>query len=337
MPLDLACGSAKKQKSTPKSLTEKLRGSPLGPAMPIYFPIAELSLDVFMLLALGGGVGFLSGVFGVGGGFLLTPLLLMLGVPPAVAVSTQAPQILASSMSGMMPHWRRGNVDLAMGAVLIAGGVVGSLIGVQLFAWLRAAGQIDLAIALSFVFLLGSVGGLMLVEATRTLLQGPQAAKRRKLHEHGWFHNLPFKVRFRASRLYISVLPPLAIGIFAGVLTSIMGVGGGFFLVPAMIFLLGMPTIMAVGTSLFQIIAITGVTTVFQAVTNYTVDVPLALVLAAGGVIGAQWGANVGQKLKAEQLRALFALLVLGVAVKLGIDLALTPDDLYSIAAPGGG
>jgi hypothetical protein len=302
--------------------------------VPIYFPIAELSLDAFLLIGLGGLVGFLSGVFGVGGGFLLTPLLIFIGVPPPIAVATQAPQIAASSMSGMIPHWRRGNVDFTMGTVLVVSGIAGAALGVWLYGRLRAVGQIDLVIALSFVILLGTVGGLMMVEAIRATLRGKVQAARRKLHQHAWFHALPFKMRFRASRLYISVLPPIGIGVFAGVLTAIMGVGGGFFLVPAMIFLLGMPTMLAVGTSLFQIIFITAATTLLHAGVNFTVDLPLALLLALGGVVGAQWGARAGQRLKAEQVRVLFAALVLLVAGKLAFDLAVTPDDLYSIAPP---
>lgn len=306
--------------------------------MPIHFPIADLTLDVFLLLGLGGVVGFLSGVFGVGGGFLLTPALILLGVPPPVAVATQAPQIVASSVSGFIPHWRRGNVDFAMGGVLVGGGLIGSVIGVWLFALLRTVGQADLAVALLYVILLGSVGTLMLIEAVRALLEAERAgasASRRKLHAHNWLHNLPWKIRFRTSRLYISVLPPIGIGIFAGMLVAIMGVGGGFLLVPAMIFILGMPTIVAVGTSLFQIIFVTAMVTMLHSVSNYTVDIWLALLLAVGGVIGAQWGAGVGQRLKAEQLRVLFALLVLAVAIKLAVDLTLTPDELYSLTPTG--
>ncbi len=301
--------------------------------MPIYFPIAELSIDAFLLLAIGGFVGFLSGVFGVGGGFLLTPTLIFLGVPPPVAVATQAPQIVASSMSGMIPHWRNGNVDFAMGGVLVGGGVIGAGLGVWLYAFLRDVGQIDLAISLLYVILLGSVGLLMLIEAVRALVEvkRPGAPRRRRLHEHYWLHSMPWKVRFRVSRLYISVLPVLGIGMFAGILVAIMGVGGGFLLVPAMIFILGMPTMVAVGTSLFQIIFVTSVVTVLHSTSNYTVDIPLALLVAAGGVVGAQWGVKVGQRLKAEQLRILFALLVLAVAIKIAVDLTLTPDELYSI------
>lgn len=302
----------------------------------VYFPIAELPLNVLILLLMGGGVGFLSGLFGVGGGFLLTPLLIFYGVPPAVAVSTQAPQIVASSMSGMLAYWRRGGVDWQMGAVMAAGGLVGSVFGVEVFAWLRAVGQIDLVIGLAFVILLGGIGLLMGRESLITFLRNKngQAQVRRKLHKHWWVHDWPFKMRFRASRLYISVIPPVLIGFVIGVLVAIMGIGGGFILVPAMIFLLGMPTVMAVGTSLFQIIIVTGAVTLLHATANYTVDAMLALILALGGVVGAQWGARAALGLKAEHVRGLFAGLVLAVAAKVAYDLAASPDDIYSVTRP---
>ena len=298
----------------------------------LYLPIAELSVNVLMVLGLGLLVGVLSGMFGIGGGFLLTPALIFVGVPPVVAVSSQAPQILASSVSGGMAHWRRDNIDIKLGLLMVGGGLAGSLGGVWLFSLLRQLGQINLVISLTYVLLLGVVGALMLSESLRTMLRkaGPV---RRKLHRHNWLHRMPFKMRFRKSRLYISVLPPLGIGIFAGVLVAIMGVGGGFITIPAMIFLLGMPTMLAVGTSLFQIIFVTISVTVMQAVTNETVDIPLALLLTVGGVIGAQIGAGWGQKLKAEQLRGLLALLVLAVAVKVAHDLVVRPPDLYSVSS----
>lgn len=299
--------------------------------LPIYLPIAELSLDVVVLLGLGSIVGFLSGLFGVGGGFLLTPLLIFLGVPPTVAVATQAPQIVASSVSGVIAHWRKDNVDVVMGGVLVASGLAGSGVGVVLFTWLRALGQIDFAISVTYVLLLGIVGTLMMIEAIKTLTRKPGNLRRRKLHQHLWIHNLPFKARFRKSRLYISVLPPAGIGFLTGMLAAIMGVGGGFILVPAMIFLLGMPTMLAIGTSLFQIIFVTAATTVLHSWASHTVDIVMALLLAIGGVVGATYGARFGQKLKAEQLRGLFALLVVIVAIKVGYDLTRTPADLYSI------
>lgn len=300
--------------------------------LPIYLPIAELSMDVVTLLGSGALVGFLSGLFGVGGGFLLTPLLLLLGVPPTVAVATQAPQIVASSVTGVMAHWRRDNVDVQMGVVLVISGMLGSVLGVLLFAWLRSLGQIDVAISIAYVVLLGSVGSLMMIEAVKALMRrGDQAGARRKLHQHSWLHNLPFKYRFRKSRLYISLLPPGVIGLLVGMLAAIMGVGGGFILVPALIFVIGMPTMLAVGTSLFQIIFVTAATTVLHAVSTQTVDIVMALLLAVGGVVGATYGAGFGQQLKAEQLRGLFAALVLAVAVKVGYDLTVTPADVYSL------
>lgn len=303
--------------------------------MQLYLPIAELSVNILLLLGLGLVVGFLSGMFGIGGGFLLTPALIFLGVPPVIAVSSQAPQILASSVSGGLAHWRRGNVDEIMGIVLVVGGLVGSAVGVWLFALLRRIGQIDLAISLAYVVLLGAVGMLMLTESMRALLRRQKTVTRSKLHQHTWLHRLPMKVRFRKSRLYISVLPPLGIGAFAGILVAIMGVGGGFIMIPAMIFLLGMPTIMAVGTSLFQIIFVTISVTMLHAVSNFTVDVMLSLLLTVGGVIGAQFGAEVGMRLKAEQLRGLLALLVLAVAVKVAFGLVATPDDVFSVSGAG--
>jgi uncharacterized membrane protein YfcA len=299
----------------------------------LYLPIAELSINVLTVLGLGLVVGVLSGMFGIGGGFLLTPALIFVGVPPVVAVSTQAPQILASSVSGALAHWRRDNVDLKLGALMVAGGVLGSIGGVWMFSALRRVGQIDLVISLAYVLLLGVVGALMLSESLRTMLRkgGPT---RRKLHQHNLLHRMPFKMRFRKSRLYISVLPPLGIGIFSGILVAIMGVGGGFITVPAMIFLLGMPTLLAVGTSLFQIIFVTINVTMLQAITNETVDIPLALLLTVGGVIGAQVGAGWGLKLKAEQLRGLLAMLVLVVAIKVAHDLVVIPPDLYSVTSP---
>lgn len=298
----------------------------------LYLPIAEVSVNILLLLGLGLVVGFLSGMFGVGGGFLMTPTLIFFGVPPAVAVSTQAPQILASSFSGMLAHFRRDNVDLTMGAILTLGGLLGSVIGVWLFALLRRVGQIDLAIGLTFAILLGVMGTLMMAESTRTILNTRKAnPKREKLHKHYLLHRLPMKIRFRKSRLYISVALPLLIGLFVGVLVAIMGIGGGFILVPAMIFLLGMPTLLAIGTSLFHIVFVTANTTFLHAMENQTVDIPLALLLTIGGVIGAQIGAGVGAKLKAVQLRGLLGLMVLAVAAKVIVDLVATPIDLYSI------
>jgi uncharacterized protein len=303
--------------------------------MDIYLPIAEISLDVFVLLGLGGVVGFLSGVFGVGGGFLLTPLLIFIGVPHAIAVASSANQLVGASVSGALAHWRRGNVDFQMAMVLLVGGFAGSAAGVWFFGLLRRWGEIDVAISLSYTLLLGTLGSLMLVESTRALLRQRRPGARRKLHQHIWLHGLPLKMRFRRSKLYISALLPITLGFCVGVLSAIMGVGGGFVMVPAMIYILGMPTAMVPGTSLFQIIFVAAAVTVLQALENGTVDVVLAMVLLLGGVIGAQLGTRFGTKLRGDQLRALLALLVLAVAAKLAFDLTAQPDDPYSLEVLG--
>ena len=301
--------------------------------MHIYLPIAEMSVNIFLILGMGGAVGFLSGLFGVGGGFLMTPLLIFIGVPPPVAVGTEANQIVASSVSGVLAHWRRANVDFKMGFVLLLGGFVGSSLGVILFKYLQTLGQLDLVIKLSYVIFLGIIGFLMLWESSRTIIRSRSAAARRgKLHQHNWFHGLPFKMRFRKSKLYISAILPFLIGAIVGVLSAIMGVGGGFIMVPAMIFLLGMPTSLAIGTSLFQIIFVTANVTFLQALTVQTVDILLAVLLLTGAVIGAQFGSKYSVRMKGEQLRALLALLVLGVCVKMIFDLTVMPADLYSTA-----
>ncbi len=300
--------------------------------MQIYLPIAEISLNAFLLLGLGGLIGFLSGLFGVGGGFLMTPALIFIGVPPPVAVGTEANQIVASSVSGVLAHWQRRNVDFKMGFVLLIGGLFGSTFGVWLFAFLRSVGQIDLVIKLCYVTFLGIIGALMFVESLRAMRRRRAVgSSRAKLHKHTWVHGLPFKMRFRRSKLYISALLPLAIGFLVGILAAIMGVGGGFIMVPAMIYLLGMPTSVVVGTSLFQIIFVTANVTFLQAYANQTVDVVLALLLLAGAVIGAQLGAKASVLLRGEQLRILLAIMVLAVCAKLGYDLTITPADIYSL------
>jgi hypothetical protein len=300
--------------------------------MQIYLPIAEVSVDAFLLVGLGGIVGLLSGMFGVGGGFLLTPLLFFVGIPPAVAVATGATQLVASSLTGVLAHLRRKNVDIRMGCVLLAGGLAGSALGLAAFNAMKAAGQVDLFVTLSYVLFLGTVGGLMLAESLRSL-RGTVAATPRPRRSR--FDRLPFRMRFRTSGIEISVLPPLAIGLAVGVLAAIMGVGGGFVMVPAMIYLLGMPTKVVIGTSLFQIIFVSAFTTLLHATTNRTVDMALAVLLLVGGVIGAQIGSQIGTKLKAEQLRIFLALLVLGVAAALALQLLLPPSDPYSLAGPG--
>jgi hypothetical protein len=292
-----------------------------------------MAVNVFLLLGLGAFFGFLSGVFGVGGGFLMTPLLIVIGIPPAVAVGSAAAQLLASSTSGAIAHTQRRRVDFRMGAVLVAGGALGSALGVVVFAWLRRMGQIELVIGLCYVLLLGSIGALMLVESLRALRRTTKpGAHRRKLHKHLWLHGLPLKVRFHQSRLYISALMPFAVGAGVGMLAAVMGVGGGFIMVPAMIYLIGMPTNVVIGTSLFQIAFVTALTTFLHAYTNQTVDIVLALLLIAGGVIGAQFGSRVGAALRGEQLRILLAMLVLATAGKMLFDLVATPLDVYSLA-----
>ncbi|HEX6441058.1 MAG TPA: sulfite exporter TauE/SafE family protein [Stellaceae bacterium] len=300
--------------------------------MDIYLPIAEVSLDVFVLLGLGGAIGFLSGVFGVGGGFLLTPMLIFIGVPPAVAVASSANQLVGASLSGVIAHWRRGNVDFKMGFTLMLGGLAGSALGVWVFTMLKRLGQIELTITLCYVLMLGVLGGLMVIESLRAMLrQRRPGAIRRKLHQHNWLHGLPLKTRFRRSKLYISALLPTGLGFVVGVLSAVLGIGGGFLLVPAMIYTLGMPTAMVPGTSLLQIIFVAANVTFLQAYTNRTVDAVLALLLLIGGVIGAQFGTRFGSRLRGEQLRFLLALLVLAVAAKLAQDLTLRPHDLYAI------
>jgi uncharacterized membrane protein YfcA len=296
----------------------------------VYLPIAGLSVNIYALLGLGGMVGVLSGLFGVGGGFLLTPLLMFMGIPPAVAVATGANQVIGASVSGLIAHWQRHNVDFRMGSVLMAGGIVGSGFGVWLFAWLRETGQIDLVISLTYVIFLGFIGTTMAVESVRTIRRNSRALKPRKRHRHPW-PNMPLRMRFPRSRLYISVLVPLGVGAFGGLLAAIMGVGGGFVMVPLMIYVLEMPTAVVVGTSLFQIIFVTANVTFLQAVNTHTVDIMLMLTLLVGGVVGAQIGARFGARLRAEQLRLLLAVIVLAVCLRLGTDLVLPPADLFSL------
>jgi hypothetical protein len=304
--------------------------------MQIYLPIAELSLNGFLLLGIGLAIGFLSGIFGIGGGFIMTPLLIFLGVPPGIAVGTGASQVMASSVTSALSHWRRGNVDLQMGLLLIGGGVVGAGTGVKIIYFLREAGQLDFFVALAYVLLLGVIGSLMLIESLRTLTAGPVklGTSTRRGGQHTWIQRLPLKRRFPDSKLYISTIPPVAIGAFVGWLTALMGVGGGFMMVPAMIYLLRMPTRMVIGTSAFQIVAVTGITTVLQSLQNHSVDVALAVPLILGGVVGAQYGVGFAERLRAEQLRAGLALLVLAVAIRMAIGLVVPPADLYSSEEP---
>ena len=300
--------------------------------MDIYLPVAELPVNLFLVLGLGGGVGFLSGMFGVGGGFLMTPLLILLGIPAAVAVATQAPQILASSVSAVLAQFRRKAVDVQMGWVLTAGGLVGSALGVALFTWLRRLGHIDLFVAVSYVLFLGTVAGLMLTESLGSLLRSRRpTARRRRLHQHFWAHGWPLKMRFPTSRLYISAFLPLLVGAFGGLLAAILGIGGGFVMIPAMIYIIGMPSAVVVGTSLFQICFVSAATTFLHAYANQTVDILLALLMIAGGVVGAQFGTRAGTYLRGEQRRVILAAMVLTVCGKLAWDLVATPVDLYTV------
>lgn len=301
--------------------------------MPLYLPIAGLSLDLLLLLGMGLSIGVLSGLFGIGGGFILTPLLIFLGVPPSVAVGTGAAQVVASSVSGAISHWQRKNVDVKMGFVLIVGGIVGSTMGIRLQQVLKALGQLDFFIAATYVVMLGVVGSLMMIESIGTMrgaAAGALPAKRREEH-HSFLQRLPLKLRFRTSKLYVSAIPALVIGAFVGLLTAIMGIGGGFLLIPALIYMVRLPTRLAMGTSAFQIIFITAITAMMQATQNQTVDAMLAAPLILGGVVGAQIGVRLANRLKAEQLRLLLALLVVGVAIRMSVDLVTPPTDPFNL------
>jgi uncharacterized protein len=304
----------------------------------LYLPIAELTVNMFLFLGMGGAVGFLSGMFGVGGGFLLTPLLIFTGIPPAVAVATVTPQIVASSTSAAISYWRRRLIDVKMTMLLGAGGVVGSALGVFGFRALRSLGQLDLIIALAYVAFLGSIGAIMLRESVRALwrVRAGRAARPRGPGHHNWIHGLPLKMRFRRSKLYVSVIPIVALGTGIGVLGSMLGLGGGFIMVPALIYLLRVPTNVVIGTSLAYTLVTMAAATVLHATANKSVDIMLAVLLMAGGVVGAQFGAQVGHALRGEQLRALLALLVLGVALRVLFSLFLTPEQIYSLSVMGG-
>ncbi|WP_172982534.1 sulfite exporter TauE/SafE family protein [Phyllobacterium sp. SYP-B3895] len=299
----------------------------------VYLPIAEISVNIFVLFFMGAAVGFLSGMFGVGGGFLITPLLIFYNIPPAVAVATGANQVIASSFSGALTHFKRGSLDVKLGSLLVVGGIVGSAIGIYVFVLLRQLGQLDLIVSLLYVVFLSTIGGLMLYESIKAMrrTRAGQLATLKRPGQHNWVHKLPFKMRFRASKIYVSIIPVLVLGGAIGFLSSIMGVGGGFIMVPAMIYLLKVPTNVVIGTSLYQIVFVTAFTTVMQATTNQSVDIVLAMLLMSGGVVGAQYGTRIGQKLRGEQLRALLATLVLAVGLRLAIELFVTPDDIYSV------
>ena len=301
--------------------------------MNIYLPIAELSVNIFVILSLGGAVGFLSGMLGLGGGFLMTPLLMFIGIPPNVAVATSANQIVAASVSGALSHWRQGLVDVKMGMYLLLGGLFGSFTGIWIFKLLSNAGQIETFLAIVYFILLFSIGTLMLIESSQVIRDRiRKRTVKRKLHYHNWAHRLPFKVRFYSSNLYISVIPPIIIGYFIGILSATMGIGGSFILIPSMIYFLGMPTSKVIGTSLFQIIFITAFVTLLHATSTFAVDAVLAFSLILSSVIGAQLGVMFTNKFRGEELRALLAIIVLAVALKIGTDLLIQPTDIFSIS-----
>jgi uncharacterized protein len=299
----------------------------------IYLPIADLPVNIFLVLAMGLAVGFISGMFGIGGGFLMTPLLIFIGVSPAVAVATVSSHIAASSMSGAVSYWRRRALDLALALMLLAGGIIGTVVGVWLFTLLRSVGQLDITIGVSYVLLLGSVGGMMVIEGVRAILRAHQGKPVQLRHpgSHTWVHGLPLKIRFKESRIYISAIPVVAIGLTMGFVGAIMGIGGGFLLVPMLIYLLRVPTNVVIGTSMVLTLITMASATILHAATNHLVDAVLALILMVGGVIGAQFGARAGQKMRSERLRLLLGVLVLAVGLRFAFDLILKPEDVFSI------
>jgi len=299
--------------------------------LPIYLPVAGMAIDALMLLGMGLSVGVLSGMFGIGGGFVITPLLIFLGVPPLVAVGTGVSQVVAVSVSSAINHWRGKNIDFQMGLLLLAGGIIGATTGVALQRLLKALGQLDVFISLSYVLVLGVIGSLMFLESFRAMRKyqmQPHVSARRG-GQHTWIQGLPFKMRFRTSKLYVSAIPPVGIGIFVGWLTALIGVGGGFVIIPALIYLMRVPTRVAIGTSVFQVIFVAAYSTVLHTTQNFSVDLLLAVPLMVGGVVGAQYGVRIGQLLNAEQLRILLALLVLAVCFRMAYDLTVTPEELF--------
>jgi uncharacterized membrane protein YfcA len=299
----------------------------------VYLPIADMPVDVFVILGMGLAIGFLSGMFGIGGGFLLTPLLIFLGIPPAVAVATVSSHMAASSFSGIFAYWRRKTLDLALAAMLLGGGLVGTVTGVWLVSLLRRLGQLNLAISLAYMLLLGIVGSLMVWESARAIARtrSGKRAEVRRPGSHAWFHRLPLKLRFKRSRIYVSAIPVGAIGFIVGFLGALMGVGGGFLLVPSLIYLLRVPTAIVIGTAMLVTLTTMLAATVLHAATNLTVDAVLALILMIGGVVGAQFGARAGQRIRGEQLRLLLGLMVLFVGLRFAIDLVLPPRDMFAI------
>jgi uncharacterized membrane protein YfcA len=300
----------------------------------IYLPIADIPVNIFLILAMGAAVGFVSGMFGIGGGFLMTPLLIFIGIAPAVAVASVTSHIAASSLSGAISYWRRRAIDPALATVLLIGGTVGTALGVSTFTLLRSLGQLDLMIALSYVALLTTVGLLMLSEGMRAIMRTHRGAPPPR-RTHNWVHALPLKMRFKRSKIYLSVIPVIVVGIVIGFIGAIMGIGGGFILVPIMIYLLRVPTSTVIGTSMVLTLVTMLFATLLHAATNHLVDAVLALILMVGGVTGAQFGARAGQKIRGEQLRVLLGLLILAVGVRFAIELAIRPDELFTVRETG--
>jgi uncharacterized membrane protein YfcA len=305
----------------------------------IYLPIADLPVNMFLLLGMGLAVGFISGMFGIGGGFLMTPLLIFIGIVPSVAVATVSSHIAASSMSSALSYWRRNAIDMQLAMMLLGGGIVGTAVGVWIFTLLRSADLLDLVIALSYVVLLVGVGGMMINEAIRAIMRAYQGypVVLRRPGSHTWLHGLPFKVRFKRSKIYVSAIPVLGIGLIIGFIGSLMGIGGGFLLVPMLIYFLRVPTATVIGTSTVLTLITMASATVMHAATNHLVDALLALILMVGGVIGAQFGARAGQRMRAERLRLLLGLLVLGVGIRFALNLVIEPSELFSIRFTGDG
>ncbi len=301
--------------------------------MQLFLPIADIPVNVFLILAMGAAVGFVSGMFGIGGGFLMTPLLIFVGIAPAVAVASVTSHMAASSFSGALSYWRKRAIDPALSAVLMCGGVTGTALGVWIFALLRSVGQLDLIIALSYVALLTTVGTLMFLEGARAILRARQGntAITRRARAQGWILGLPLKMRFKRSKIYLSVIPIVAVGLFVGFLGAIMGIGGSFLLIPIMIYILRVPTSTVIGSAMVLTLVTMVVATILHAVTNHLVDAVLALVLMVGGVIGAQFGARAGQRIRGEHLRLLLGLLIMSVGIRFAVELVIRPNELYSI------
>jgi len=304
----------------------------------IYLPIAELPVNVFLIFVMGLAVGFISGMFGIGGGFLMTPLLIFVGISPAVAVASVTTHIAASSFTGAITYWRRRALDPALALMLLTGGLLGTTAGVWLFSFLRAVGQLDLTIGLSYLILLGTVGSLMVVESVRAIIRARQGkpAEIRRGGSHTWIHGLPLKLRFKQSKIYVSTIPVWGIGFVIGFIGAIMGIGGGFLLVPMLIYLLRVPTNIVIGTSMVLTLITMAFATIMHAATNHLVDLVLAMILMVGGVTGAQFGSRAGQRIRSEQLRLLLGLLVLGVGLRFAFGLVLQPEELYTVRAAEG-